>query len=601
MTTMPPGAYVSIIGSIRPGAGGQTRLLLMRHRLFGRELGIDVSVLTYDPVPDYDDVRASLLADGLLLPDSRLLNMHEDLRVRDLSGHAATDADDRPTATADGRRKDPTGRPWRRRMTPVDGGAPWLEYVRPDGSVYARTPERGGDGRSEVFGPGGDVVGSWPTVGGMWRWWTQLVTPSTGHVFVLSDSRFVSREIALIEDERFLVLHQMHNPHTVGQRRWTSPITKSYADAMKHLGNLDALSCLTARQRDDVALRFGPTDNLVVVPNPVELPVPPDPLPKRQAGRIVMIARLHRQKRLDRAVQAIELLSATHPQARLDIYGSGPEREALEQQIVEAGLTAHVTLQGHQPSAADRFWEADLCWLTSTFEGDPLVLLEARSRGCPAVSFDIAYGPREQIIDGVDGRLVLADDVPALVRATADLLDDRASLEAMRVPAQEGAAQHGPQRFLDDWAAVAADAIDRKPHRVQLEVEVQDVRLDRPTRAQAGRLELSAELEVRGPRDLADLTIRWQAYGPDSPRPVELPLTVEADDLGVHRLTGTAPAEVVDELGRLDDPVTVRLLLACRNRAWRRNLLVGAFGADATRSRGVRRRVIDAIRRRTRS
>lgn len=597
MTPMPPGAYVSIIGNIRPGAGGQTRVLLMRHRLFGQQLGIDVPILTYNPAPDYDDVRASLHADRLLLPDSRLLNMHEDLRARELAG-PAVGAVPRPPATPDQVRRDRGGRPWQRRMVPADGGPPWLEFLRPDGSAYARTPVRGVKGPAEVCGSGGDVIGAWPTVGGLWRWWTQLVAPPAGHVFVLSDSRYVSREIALIEDERFFVLHQMHNPHTVGKRRWTSRINASYADAMEHLGNLDALSCLTVRQRDDVALRFGPTDNLAVVPNPVEPPVVPDPLPERRPGRIVMIARLHRQKRLDRAVDALGMLVATHPDARLDIYGSGPEREALERQVADAGLTGRVTLHGHQPGAADEFWSADLCWLTSAFEGDPLVLLEARSCGCPAVAFDVPYGPREQIIDRVDGRLVPAGDVPALVRATTELLDDRVALDAMRGAAQEGAAHHGPQRFLDDWAAVVAGAIDRKPHRVRLEADVRDARLDRPSRAEPGRLELTAELEVRGPRDPADLAIHWQAYGPDSPAPVELPLTVEAAG-HTYRLAGTAPLEVVGELGQLRGAVTVRLLLACRNRAWRRDLFVGSLTADTTRSRTLRRHVADAIRRRT--
>ena len=44
--------------------------------------------------------------------------------------------------------------------------------------------------------------------------------------------------------------------------------------------------------------------------------------------------------------------------------------------------------------------------MTSSFEGYPLSTLESMSRGCPVVSYDIKYGPREQITDGVDGFLV---------------------------------------------------------------------------------------------------------------------------------------------------------------------------------------------------
>lgn len=582
---MPDGAYVSVIGGIRPGAGGQTRVLLLRHRLFAQHLGIDVPILTYNPRPDYDRVRQSLHDDGLLLPQSRVLNLHEDLRSRDVSQLPATPPAPRPVATAEPDRTDRDGRPWRTTMTPVDGGASWWEYARPDGTAYARTPA-GGDGPVEVLRPDGLAVGAWPSLGGLWCWWTQLVTPSTGHVVVLSDSRFVSQELAAIDDDRYLVLHQMHNPHTIGRRHWTSRISETYADAMEHLGRLDALSSLTVRQRDDVARRYGPTDHLVVVPNPVELPAVPSPRPQRRPGRIVVIARLHSQKRLDLAVEAFALLVRRRPEARLDLYGSGPEREALEQQVDRLGLRDVVTLHGHDPRAADALWEADVAWLTSAFEGYSLFLLEARARECPVVSFDVPYGPREQITDGVDGVLVPAGDVAALASATADLLADRTRLEAMRGPARDGAAAHGHERFLQDWADVVTGAIARKPHRTRIDaVSLRDVQLGLPGRD--GAMTLSASIDVRG-RLSTDATLSWQAYTDTSDEPLDLPAEItRAGDAWTIR--GRAGREVLDGLRASGRPVTVRLLLVSRNSAWRQELHVGSLAPAGLLGRLLRR------------
>lgn len=573
MTAMPGGAYVSVIGGIRPGAGGQTRVLLLRHRLFAEHRGIDVPILTFNPRPDYDRVRQSLHDDGLLLPQSRVVNMHEDLRSRDISALEARPAPPRPAALAHPDKTDRDGLPWRSTVTPTDGGAPWLEYVRPDGTVYARTPVDGGGGPVEVLRPDGAAIGTWPTLGGLWCWWTQLVTPSTGHVFVLSDSRFVSRELTAIDDDRYFVLHQMHNPHTIGRRHWTSEISRTYADAMEHLGRLDALSSLTTRQRDDVARRYGATDNLVVIPNPVELPAAPKPRPVRRPGRIVVIARLHSQKRLDLAVEAFALLVQTHPEARLDLYGSGPERDALEQQVAALGLTGSVTLHGHEPRAADELWTADIAWLTSAFEGYSLFLLEARARECPVVSFDVPYGPREQITDGVDGVLVPAGDVAALAAATATLLDDRGRLESMRVPAREGAAAHGHERFLDDWADVVAGAVRRKPQRTRIDaVAVHDARLTLPGRD--GRMTLTARLDVAGAVTPDDTTLTWQAYTADSPDPVELPATVTREG-SAWTIAGDAGPELLGDLVASGGPTTVRLVLLSRNSAWRHELFAG--------------------------
>jgi len=570
VTTMPEGAYVSVIGGIRPGAGGQTRVLLLRHRLFAEHLGIEVPILTFNPRSDYNRVRQSLHDDGLLLPSSRVLNLHEDLRSRTLSGGGA--AAPWPDATPSKEKADRDGLPWRRTMTP-DDGEPWLEYVRADGSIYLRTPIEG-EGRVEAYLTDGRVAGSWLSLGGLWCWWTQLVTPSTGHVFVLSDSRFVAQELAEIADKRYFVLHQMHNPHTIGRRHWTSEISPTYAEAMEGLGRLDAVSSLTMRQRDDIARRYGATDNLVVIPNPIELPPVPEPRPTRPAGRIVVIARLHSQKRLDLAVEAFALLVATHPHARLDIYGSGPEREPLERQVERLGLAGTVTLHGHEARAADELWAADLAWLTSAFEGFSLFLLEARARECPVVSFDVPYGPREQITEGVDGVLVPAGDVAALAAATAALLDDRPSLEAMRSPARAGAAAHGHTRFLDDWAEVVRGAIDRKPHRTRIdEVTVLSKRLTLPGRRIG--LTVSARLEVAG--DLSDdATLVWQAYTDEMPDPLELPATVERHG-DIWTIEGRADPAALATLMSQTRPVTLRLLLVSRNSAWRHQLYTGSL------------------------
>jgi poly(glycerol-phosphate) alpha-glucosyltransferase len=598
---MPRGAYFSVIGNIRAEAGGQTRVALLRHRLFALHAGIAMPLVTYNPVPSYDPVRERLLADGLVLPDSVLLNMHEDLRVRRLDDLPAVDAtvlpasDEEPEVTAE-------GYVWRRAVT-TEAGPAW-DYLRTDGSHYLRTPADGTAGPTTLLDHDGRPVGAWDGLGGVWRWWTMRVVPDEGDVFLLSDSRFIAEELGLLDDDRVHLLHQMHNPHLVGARRWSSSVSETYRSSMQTLGRLDALSTLTHRQRDDIVRRYGDTDNLVVIANPVEVPAVPDPTPVRTPGRIVVIARLDTQKRLDRAVEAFALLAATHPDASLDIYGDGPDRADLERQVEDAGLTGRVVLHGHDPRAADRLWEADLSWLTSAFEGYGLAILEARARACPVLAFDVPYGPGEQITSGVDGVLVPPADVEALARETAALLDDRARLEAMRDPARAGATAHGHEEFLADWAAAIEGARRRKPTRTRLDdvtVDLLDLHVPAGT---ADDLVLSARLTVTGRGSLDDVRVRWQAYGSTSPEPIDLPLTVTRDG-GTLRLDGTAPSSALAALGPGRHTATTRLLLVWRNSAWQHRIAgvpvdVGDDVQVGTRPPPLMRRVAGRVRRQLR-
>ncbi len=82
---LPDGSYFSVIGNVRIGAGGQTRLAMLRHRLFRTHAGVELPIVTYNPVPSYEPIRAEMRRTGQLMDDSPLINLHEDLRVRDLT------------------------------------------------------------------------------------------------------------------------------------------------------------------------------------------------------------------------------------------------------------------------------------------------------------------------------------------------------------------------------------------------------------------------------------------------------------------------------------------------------------------------------------
>lgn len=556
-SVFPPDArYLSVIGNIRPEAGGQTRLALLRHRLFLQHSDVDLPLVTFNPVPTYDAVRAELLADGRLLPQSRLLNLHEELRTIDtgvgagrlprVGESSVDDVDD--------------GYAWRRRWLTGDIEVAW-DYLRPDGSRYARTAPDDPIGLTYLIDRDENVVRRWDGLGGLWRWWTEQLAGDAQRVFLLSDSRFVAQELCQL-DERFLVMHQMHNPHLApGERSWHSAVSATYRPSMDSIGEYGGLMSLTDRQREDVARRYGRTTNLYVVPNPVETPPAPQPSPVRVTGRIVMTARLEQQKRLDRALSAFALVLTQVPGATLEIYGDGPQLAELKALAADLDVAAAVTFHGFDPAARDAWWTADLGWLTSDFEGYPLSTLEGMARGCPVVAVDVKYGPREQV-DETNGVLVPAGDVESIAAETVALLRDRERLERLREGARTTALAHGHDRFLGDWARAVADAAERADRRVRIgDVRVEGVHVRGRVVTLDGTVQLDAS---HAPRPGDEPTLRWQAWSPDRDELVDLPLEVSADTEGLYRVKGSVDLGTV--LPEAKQP-RVRLEVAWENSA----------------------------------
>ncbi|GMA13839.1 glycosyltransferase [Deinococcus metallilatus] len=154
------------------------------------------------------------------------------------------------------------------------------------------------------------------------------------------------------------------------------------------------------------------------------------PLPERVAARVDRVPRLAAMGRLvpakgfDRLLDAAAALRDRGAPFTLEIAGEGPERAALERQIVALGLGDRVRLVGYVASPLAFLLEQDVFVLSSRSEGFANVLAEAMACGLPAVAYDIAYGPNELILPGHTGLLVPDGDQAGMTDALAALATD---------------------------------------------------------------------------------------------------------------------------------------------------------------------------------
>lgn len=116
------------------------------------------------------------------------------------------------------------------------------------------------------------------------------------------------------------------------------------------------------------------------------------------------VGRLSPEKGHRRLLDAFAQVRRRHPRARLVIVGEGPERPVLQQRIAELGLEDDVLLTGALANPYPVMRELDLFVLSSHYEGQGIVLLEALTLGRAVLSTDIP-GPQSVLADG-SGQLV---------------------------------------------------------------------------------------------------------------------------------------------------------------------------------------------------
>lgn len=271
--------------------------------------------------------------------------------------------------------------------------------------------------------------------------------------FVTSEDRLIDRYVIGYQREaakRLFVLHNAHLKEPYDDLRAVRPTFRPVFEARK---KVDAIVFLTPTQRAEAEVKYGVTQSFKVLPHSTR-PAVAEPGVERDPNLVIMMARLDVQKQVDHAIEAFARVHEKLPAARLEIYGTGPDLNALRQLVADLHLGKVVKLMGFTRTPGIAYQRASLCMMTSRFEGAPLTLLEAMSYGCPVVSYDLRYGPSDIITDKVDGFLVQYGNPVAMGDRIASVLPDRALVSSASEAAVRRAADFSEDAFAARWAAL---------------------------------------------------------------------------------------------------------------------------------------------------
>lgn len=171
----------------------------------------------------------------------------------------------------------------------------------------------------------------------------------------------------------------------------------------------------------------------------------------RQKKKIVLaVGRLTYQKAFDRLLHIWAMIE-NKQDWQLRILGDGEDLSKLQALIHELAITDSVTLLPSAKNIEVEYAQASIFAMTSRYEGLPLVLIEAKSFGLPAVAFDCKTGPREIISDGVDGFLVSDGDMTGYKDKLVYLMDSYDERRSMQLASLSAAERYSPEVIIKEW------------------------------------------------------------------------------------------------------------------------------------------------------
>jgi glycosyltransferase involved in cell wall biosynthesis len=227
------------------------------------------------------------------------------------------------------------------------------------------------------------------------------------------------------------------------ERRWAARVARSSAKRIDAFAAADEFTRAWLK-------RLGAADDRIElippgVPRAAAAPQRRDEVRKQlslppEAPVIAVAGPLRRRKQIDEAIWCFELVRVLHENARLLVFGDGPDRTRLDRFAEEVSDPGCVRFLGYRGDLAELWPAVDVFWQLDSPVGTPLALLEAQAAGLPVVASDV-LAHRAVISPDRTGLLTPLNARAEVARATDGLLSDPARARLLGAAAAEHAAR----------------------------------------------------------------------------------------------------------------------------------------------------------------
>lgn len=251
-------------------------------------------------------------------------------------------------------------------------------------------------------------------------------------------------------------IREFHSSHEAvkmmiaAKKDWKSRLQAIYVNnhSYNQFNKFDCVVLLTELDRKKAHYQ---TD-IEVIPN--TLVQSKDECSALQKYKAISVGRLDNLKNHIAQIEVWSQIVKEYPDWTLHIYGDGPEKQQLEQAIIELGLSENVFLEGVCTDIAKVYNTSSLFLFTSLAEGFGMVLIEAMSAALPCISYDCPCGPSEIIDNGVNGYLIPMGDTKMMVEKVKELIADINVRKLMGLAAFEKSKCFLPENIMPRWESL---------------------------------------------------------------------------------------------------------------------------------------------------
>jgi glycosyltransferase involved in cell wall biosynthesis len=188
-------------------------------------------------------------------------------------------------------------------------------------------------------------------------------------------------------------------------------------------------------------------DNIISIPNSINKTKAYHHIREKSilfAGRLEFS-----EKRPDRVLMIWEKIHLKFPDWKLYIAGDGTMKNdmiiyAKKKKITNIFFLGFVNLEEY-------YERASILCLTSTYEGFPMVILEAMSHGCVPFSFDSFSSVRDLITDNYDGVIIKSFSLKEYCYKLEQLMNNEEKIRAMSLHSKIKAKNFSEEIVLSKW------------------------------------------------------------------------------------------------------------------------------------------------------
>lgn len=171
----------------------------------------------------------------------------------------------------------------------------------------------------------------------------------------------------------------------------------------------------------------------------------------RYNNDLVFAGRFMPQKNIFFLLKSMKILKDKNFPFTLELYGDGPLKEKIIKYINENNLNDVVFIKEPIKDLDKVLLKKDLLLMTSTYEGIPLVILEAYSQSLPIITTNWGDEVFEIVEDQKTGIIVQEFKEEKYAEEVMNLLSDNDKLHNMRINAYNKSKKHALEEVIKHW------------------------------------------------------------------------------------------------------------------------------------------------------